>query len=77
MVEFWDLRYGVYVEAADNEIAALDESASAGKGEWAMEFVGDGVQYRFSDRYEAVFLAFRHNGQLLFVFEPDTPDGEA
>jgi hypothetical protein len=38
-----------------------------------MEFDGEGMQYRFSNRYEAVFFAFMHNGRLLFVFEPEAP----
>jgi hypothetical protein len=38
-----------------------------------MEFDCEGMQYRFSDRYDAVFFAFRYYGTMLFAFESETP----
>ena len=53
MTEFWDLPYGVLIEADDAQIPRLEVIARNRNCEWASEFDGDAMHFRFASQREA------------------------
>ncbi|MHC2315198.1 hypothetical protein ACVIHC_002244 [Bradyrhizobium diazoefficiens] len=72
MTEFWALPYGVRVAYPDSMLGKVEQYASMTGSEWAMEYDGDQMHFRFERVGAAILFCMACNGQTDFVLPPDS-----
>ena len=62
-MKFWELPFGVEVEAPNSAMRELEELATLAAGvDWGMEFAGTAMHFRFDRQEDAIkfILACKH-----------------
>ena len=71
MTNFWNFPFGVRVTVPDSLLPELESTAGMTGADWAMEYDGEAMHFRFETAVAAILIAMIYDGRTDFVLPRD------